>query len=151
MQKRLKQLQALSIAEWQVLLLSLLLLPMIALALKLKGLKWTQALLTTYQTKNSTIPIPENLQLRLAQGTAHMVSVAANHGPYRANCLKKSLAIWWLLKREGITTELSIGVNKESGNFNAHAWVEWQGIVLVDSADVGERFSVFGSNQTRSD
>lgn len=146
MHRRLKQLHALTNAEWKVLLTAMLLLPMIALSLKLKGFKWTQALLSNYIPKKANVSIPEDKQMELTQSIARLVSIAANHGLFRANCLRKSLAIWWLLKRKGITTKLSIGVNKESGNFNAHAWVEWQGTILIDSADVRERFSVFESH-----
>ncbi len=73
-----------------------------------------------------------------------MVSVAANNGPYRANCLKRSLATWWLLQRRGIDAELNIGVNKDEEKFNAHAWVEYMGNTLVEADDVTERFSTFG-------
>jgi len=144
MSKRIQQLQALSADEWRVLLLSMPLLPMIALVLQLKGFKWTQALLSNHSNPKSSIP--EDEQLKMAQSIARMVSAAANHGPYRANCLKKSLATWWLLERRGIATELNIGVNKEAGDFNAHAWVEYRGNVLIDSSDVGERFSAFGKH-----
>ncbi len=145
MRKRLTQLQALTADDWRVLLVAMLLLPLIALALRLKGFKWTQALLSG-QSK-STSPIPADDQAKMAQSIARMVAVAANHGPYRANCLKKSLVTWWLLEHRGIVTELKIGVNKEVEDFNAHAWVECQGKVLNESDDVGERFSAFGSHR----
>ena len=139
--KRLKQLKELKLSEWQVMLTAMLLLPLIALALKMKGVKWTQRFLADH--RKTGLPAPEGQQLEKAQSVARMVSVAANHGLYRTNCLKKSLVTWWLLARRGIKTELKIGVNKDEGEFSAHAWVEYQGNVLVDTADVGERFSAF--------
>jgi hypothetical protein len=62
---------------------------------------------------------------------------------YRATCLPRSLALWWLLRRRGIAADLRIGVRKEGGRFEAHAWTEWRGTVLNDGDDVGERFAVF--------
>ncbi len=144
--KRLRQLEALTVTEWRVLLLSILLLPMIALVLQFKGFKWTQTLLLKHLPKKHGILIPEDEQLKVAQSVARIVSIAANHGFYSANCLKKSLLTWWLLRRRGITVELKIGVNKDAGDFNAHAWVEFRGNVLIDTADVGQRFSAFDSH-----
>ena len=86
-----------------------------------------------------------SLQRLQAINIAKMVTVAANHGPYRANCLKKSLITWWLLAKKGIQSELKIGVNKQEGNFNAHAWVEFHGAVVNDAADIEKRFSLFNA------
>lgn len=143
--KRLKQLEALTVTEWRVLLLSILLLPMIALVLQFKGFKWTQTLLSKHLSEKHGILIPEDEQLKIAQSVARVISIAANHGFYSANCLKKSLLTWWLLRRRGIPIELKIGVNKDVGDFNAHAWVECRGNVLIDTTDVGQRFSAFDS------
>jgi hypothetical protein len=142
MLKRLAQLKALSTNEWHVLLSSLVLLPSIALALRLRGYIWTRAFLLRRipQTSNSS-PKPA---LPTAQSVARMVSVAANYGPYRANCLKRSLATWWLLQRRGIAAELNIGVAKDAGELNAHAWVEYMGSVLVEADDSIGRYSRLG-------
>lgn len=142
MNKRLAQLKALSADEWQVLLFSLVLLPSIALALRLKGFKWTRTFLQK-RIPQSSKPSTDS-DLTTAQSVARMVSAAANHGPYRANCLKRSLATWWLLQRRGVAAELNIGVNKDAGELNAHAWVEYAGHALVEADDVTERFSSFG-------
>ncbi len=141
--KRLKQLEELTFTEWRVLLLAILLLPMIALVLKSIGFKKTQTFLSNHLPKKPKISIHEDMQLEEAESVARMVSIAANHGFYSANCLKKSLLTWWLLGRRGIATELKIGVNKETGDFNAHAWVEYRGNVLIDATDIEDRFSAF--------
>ena len=146
---RLRKLKALSAKEWQVLLTSMVLLPCIGLALHLKGFKWTRAYLQDHvpdrpdDLTGAFTSDPQNA-MRTAESIARMVSVAANNGPYRANCLKQSLATWWLLQRRGIVTDLNIGVNKKAGDFNAHAWVEFMGKTLVEADDVREQFSSFG-------
>ena len=147
--RALNQLKALSVGEWQVLLTSFLLLPSIALALRFKGFKWTREMLQKRIPKTAGHPPdgetsnPQNT-LPTAQSVARMVSAAANHGLYRANCLKRSLATWWLLQRRGIRAELNIGVNKDDGDFSAHAWVSYMGNTLVEAGDVTERYSAFG-------
>ena len=145
------KLKALSKDEWKVLLSSMLLLPAIAVALRLKGFKWTRSFLQkrsphTATSPASNAPSPGELQNTLvtAQSVARMVSVAANHGPYRTNCLKRSLATWWLLQRKGISTELNIGVNRDDGPFKAHAWLEYMGHTLVEADDLSQRYSTFG-------
>jgi hypothetical protein len=75
--------------------------------------------------------------------TTRMVQLAARYCQPWANCLKKSLVLWGLLRRQGIESELRIGVQKEAGNFAAHAWVEYDGFVLNDTQDVRDRFSMF--------
>ena len=81
--------------------------------------------------------------LSRAKLISRAVAIAGNHGVYHANCLKISLLIWWLLGRRGIATDLKIGVNRETGDFNAHAWVEYRGNVLIDATDIDDRFSAF--------
>ena len=148
MYKRLTQLRALSAQEWRILISSQVLLPFIALALRLKGFKWTRAFLQRRipepSPKIETPSTEPEDALLTARSVARMVAVAANHGLYRANCLKRSLATWWLLQRRGIEAELNIGVNRDSGEFNAHAWVEYSGHTLVEADDITERYSSFG-------
>ncbi len=54
-----------------------------------------------------------------------MVNIAALRGPFRPTCLERSLVLWWLLQRDGIQSDLRIGVRKDEGELKAHAWVEY--------------------------
>ena len=67
--------------------------------------------------------------------------MAASQGPCRANCLKQSLALWWLLRLTGIESALRIGVRKGPVGVEAHAWIECRGPPLNDREDVSIRFS----------
>lgn len=78
-----------------------------------------------------------------AKATARMVQIAGRHYPNLANCLSQSLTIWWLLRRQGIRSDLRIGVWPLEHHLEAHAWVEWQGIPLTDDSDVTQRFAPF--------
>lgn len=48
-------------------------------------------------------------------------------------CLHRSLALWWLLGRRGIDSRLQVGVRRQGGRFEAHAWVEYGGLVVNDA------------------
>jgi hypothetical protein len=125
-----------------LLLQALVLLPLVALSLKFCGLNRTQTALTfllptPFMSQQSVERLPQVL------ATARMVRTAAQYYAPWANCLKKSLVLWWLLRRQGIASNLQIGVRREQGNFEAHAWVEYEGVVLNDTQNVRSHFAIF--------
>jgi hypothetical protein len=134
----------LSPAERWSLAQALALLPLTALALWVVGFRRWQAALARLALVGAYMDGRDHADLiGQARTVARMVDVAARHGPYRATCLPRSLVLWWLLLRRGIKCDLRIGVRKEAGRFEAHAWTEWRGTVLNDSEDVRERFAAF--------
>ncbi len=78
-----------------------------------------------------------------ARALARLVQGAAAWSLHCPTCLHRSLTLWWLLGRQGIASELRIGVRTQEGQFEAHAWVEYQGVVLNDRADIGLDFAAF--------
>ena len=144
MSRRITQLRALTTEERRVLLASLFLLPAVTLTLRLKGYRWTRAFLHKRIPEHDALITNSQNPLPRAQSVARMVTIAARHGPYHANCLKQSLVTWWLLQRRGIAAELNIGVNKQSGEFSAHAWVEYSGNTLIKADDTSDQYSTFG-------
>jgi hypothetical protein len=57
----------------------------------------------------------------------------------KATCLTKAVALHILLRRAGLQSRIRIGVAKDAGNFEAHAWVEHQEKVVI--GDIGlQRF-----------
>jgi hypothetical protein len=70
-----------------------------------------------------------------AQEIARMVAAAARNLFFHTDCLERSLTLWWLLCRRGIAAELRFGARKEMASFEAHAWVELDGLVLSDPGD----------------
>jgi len=66
----------------------------------------------------------------------YLVAVAANLIP-GTTCLPRALATQVLLGRHGHGAELHIGVNRDSqGSFQAHAWVETGGKVVIGGPEV---------------
>jgi hypothetical protein len=57
--------------------------------------------------------------------------------------LDQSLALWWLLGRQGIPSVVRIGTRKISEKFEAHAWVECEGVALNEPEDLHHHYTAF--------
>jgi len=132
-------------SERKVLLQALIALPSTALALRFVGFSRWQATLARLA------PVDEKMSsgvagssLERAQRIARMVQAASQYSPRRGNCLEQSLVLWWLLRREGMPSALRIGVRKLESEFEAHAWVELDSVVLNDTGDVHQHYVPFG-------
>lgn len=78
-----------------------------------------------------------------AQTIAILGDAVAHHLPFQPTCLEKSLALWWLLRRHRIPANLRIGARKNAEVFEAHAWVDVDGMILSESGDDRDRFVPF--------
>jgi hypothetical protein len=78
-----------------------------------------------------------------ASAIAMRLDLAARHLFFRTNCLERSLALRWLLRRRGIAADLRIGARKESELFEAHAWVELDGVTINDPDEAHLHFVPF--------
>ena len=84
------------------------------------------------------VPTPTDLSsLRLAW----LVEVAGRYSPIDATCLKQALVLCWLLGKQGLDATLQIGVARDRESLIAHAWVEWNGQVLIGQGGV-EKFQI---------
>lgn len=147
MWERLRRFSSLDSEARGTLLRAALLLPLISVSLKIRGFRATQESLLRF------LAHPQHVS---EEGAAHLVSdaeetrlcvlmvnAAVRHAWRRSTCLEKSLALWWLLKRQGIASELRIGARKTDGKFEAHAWVERQSIAVNDSDDLHRHYAPF--------
>jgi hypothetical protein len=138
--RRLRRLRALSLAQWRVVLLSLVLLPAIQLALRVRGFKWTARQLAAWSDSVARPP-----DVGGARATAEAVAIVAGRRVVGARCLGRSLLLWFLLRRGGCDAELHIGAGRPvAGTLPAHAWVEVAGQPVNDASDVRERFGDLG-------
>lgn len=55
-----------------------------------------------------------------------VVRKVARHHVYPMRCLTRSLLVRHLLAGAGIPVDLRIGVRKDHGTFQAHAWIEYR-------------------------
>jgi len=106
-----------------------LLLPLIRVSLRLRGFRATQKSLQL-RTDRDVAALPEPAAADEIKEACRMVLAAARHSPISFTCLDRSLALWWLLARRGIATQLRIGARKSGEKFEAHAWVERNGAAI---------------------
>ena len=142
MDNKIRKLRALTLREWRLLLVAVVMLPVVALSLRLAGYNRTKKLLSEFISKKTHHK--NSQQPGQAKVIARMVFIAARYGPYRANCLKQSMVLWWLLGRRGLESEIRFGIRKGlEEEFGAHAWVEYEGINLIDSEALQEQVAQF--------
>ena len=79
----------------------------------------------------------------MAMRLGRLVSIASRHGPCTVTCLRRSLALGWLLRRRGLPAQLRVGVGKDDGRTHAHAWVELAGRVVNDHPAVAAEYAVY--------
>jgi len=121
---------------------ALAMLPLVALSLRLRGFQPTRATLQKNLSPSVTRVDSDSLSNKAAL-TAHMVSAADRHGLIHPSCLAKSLTLWRLLGEQGITSRLRIGIRKENGKLEAHAWVERKGVALNDPEERHRHYAAF--------
>ena len=134
-----QQLKGLGAWQWKVLLLTPFILLLTWVRLRSSG--YGQTLRKAQPTSASQLSAED--QLALAKETAYAVAVAIKYGPWRPLCLLRSLTLGWFLGRKGIPYKVQIGVPGGKFDFSAHAWVEFEGVVLNDKDDVADEFVPF--------
>ncbi len=141
---RLEQLRSLSGDERWHLASALFWLPATRVLLRLIGFRRT---LGFYQQHNvlAAEDSPANHDLDIATMAARMISIAANHGLYRAHCLPKALVLIKFLQARDIPCNLKIGTRRQGEEFGAHAWVECAGVAINEDTDVESRYAVFNA------
>ena len=72
-----------------------------------------------------------------------MVRAAAHYGLARPSCLAESLTLWYLLRKHGINAGIRIGVRKQAESFEAHAWVEYEGLALNQDSSLHQHYTAF--------
>ncbi|MFN8445026.1 MAG: lasso peptide biosynthesis B2 protein [Caldilineaceae bacterium] len=79
----------------------------------------------------------------MIQQSEQVLYWASHYGLQAGNCLSQSLTLCWLLRRQGIPTELRIGVRRQAGKFEAHAWLEYNGQPIKEVATVRQQYAAF--------
>lgn len=142
MWEKLRRFSALDRAAQRLFLRAFVMLPSVALRLKLRGFQNAQTALQRTLSPSVAEPSPDLAKTRAAL-TAHMVNAADRHGFVHPSCLAKSLTLWWLLGRQGIPSHLRIGIRKHDDKFEAHAWVERDGAALNEPDEHHHHYAAF--------
>jgi len=67
--------------------------------------------------------------------------IAVRNHLWQMNCLRRSLALRLLLARRGVEAGLVLGVRKEGAAIEGHAWLQINGTVINDRADIARQFT----------
>ena len=126
MKSKLRTLLSFSAQDWILLVQAWSLLLAFDIALRvLPFLKVQGWIKSPNQKKISTVKAE-----RIIQRSSNFVDLAARHHLYPMTCLRRSLALQWLLSKSGLDASLQFGVRRENGTLQAHAWLEYQGQVI---------------------
>jgi len=136
---RITQFHALSAMQQRALLIAWMWLPLFWVGLRVLGLpRFQEWLLKTPATSVRALTLAD------IRALGEAVNIAARHTPFPAACLTRSLLLGWLLQRQGVKSELRIGVRLKQGSLDAHAWVECGGQPVNDRAEAISLFASFG-------
>ena len=121
------------------------LLSLIGLSLRFRGFKRTKEALQKKLPLSSPQEVVKEKAAETVQKTCRMVRAGAHYGIVHPTCLEESLALWYLLQKQGIPARLRIGVCKLPEKFEAHAWVEYDGVALNQAEEVHQHYAAFDS------
>jgi hypothetical protein len=133
----LDKLRALSFAEFLMLVVSVLTLPVVSVLLKLRGFRKTERFMALFSRLGAQ---SEASPVRVGQA-ARMVSIAAARGPYKARCLEQAITVWWMLGVVGISSTIRLGVYKSGTSVEAHAWVLHEGKIVIGQMNEQKEFT----------
>ena len=116
-----------------------LIVPFIEMSLRLVGFKRASSWLRRFARTTETAANPE------AEVERHRRLLFLLHRriPFVGGCLARAIAIWFLLQRKGIATDLRFGVRRRTGTLEVHAWVEYKEKPLTLDPRVQEHYSFF--------
>src|SRR5262249_31151884 len=78
-----------------------------------------------------------------ARRLSRVATAVARYWPTRPLCLKQSLAVYWLLRFNGIGSRLRIGVQSQGDDLLAHAWVEVVDRPINERSTISDTYATF--------
>ena len=85
---------------------------------------------------------PPPLPMERARQVATLVKMAAARHFGKFACLPRSLTLLRLLGQQGIEAHLKLGVRREDGCVEGHAWVEFEGTAINKPGDPDQDFGL---------
>lgn len=143
MRERLRRFKALNRREQAFFLRAAALLPWLWASLRLAGFRRTHRMLRKFLRADGVPALAPADSAARIEATVRMVRAAARHAIGESTCLEESLALWWLLGRQGIAARVRIGARKVNEKFEAHAWVECDGAALNNPGDLHRHYAAF--------
>jgi len=132
MSGRLAAWRSLSGADQRRLLGLACVLPIVELSLRCFGAQRTAWWLAQV-IRPGTVRPTSGLDLQQAERLARLAAMAGRRGILASRCLAQALLVRAMLRRRGLEAVLQLGVRKDDGGFDAHAWVELDGHTLAQA------------------
>ena len=142
MWERLRRFSGLPRPAKALFLRALFLLPILTISLRLSGFKKTRQRLQGALAGRKPIAAGEDPAANISLTTSAVLA-AIRYSLFPSTCLERSLALWWLLSRQGIASQLRIGVRTAEQKFSAHAWVEFDGMALGEPEAPHAHYAAF--------
>lgn len=111
-------------------------------AFRTLGVPRTQALLRRWANRGFASAQSKDEFATIAAAVRAQKIVKRSTG-LSGTCLVRSLALWAILMRRGVTTEIRIGYRKREGLAEGHAWLEHQGKPINEAEDVTATYVLF--------
>jgi len=121
------------------------LLPLVGVSLRVRGFQKTKENLAKKLPTGQVDPDSKTGNVEAVQMTCRMVKAGAHYGFGHPTCLAQSLVLWYLLQKQNIPTRFRIGVKKLTSKFEAHAWLEHEGVALNQTAEPHHHYAAFES------
>lgn len=112
--------------------------PFYQIALKAMGYQRFQRLFITSRLGGKT---PTSIKYAKHQGQLVNLAVGAIAGG--DNCLLRSVMLSRRLAKLGYAPDIMFGIGRSDSAFQAHSWVEVEGIVVNDKDDVAQTHTIF--------
>jgi hypothetical protein len=106
------------------------------LSLKLRGYKRT---IEWIERRVERVPVRIDVPPTVVKAAEWWVAMAAAFYPGRAECLERSLVLYYVLRRQGVSVRYCHGVRPSP--LSAHAWIEYDGEVINDVPEHVKEFS----------
>lgn len=116
--------------------------PFYQLALKALGYQRFQRLFINSRTGQK---MPGSIEHAKRQGRLVNMAVGGMIGGDK--CLLRSVMLARHLTKTGYAPKIKLGVGKENSDFQAHSWVEVDGIVVNDRDGIAESHSIFEASK----
>lgn len=127
--------------DWLVILEAWLAQEYFNLALRLVSF---EKLLARSHPRSQAVSLPGQA-LPAAHRVQRLANAAARLHLPPATCLRRSLALGWMLARRGIHAQISLGVLKGAVGLQAHAWLAIDGQPLGEPEAITENFQILSN------
>src|SRR5215831_6005790 len=135
MRKKLRQLARLSCCEWIVFSQLLFFALIIAIGLQRLAILPLMSRINWCAESRPLKYLPFLSRRYERERLLNLVRLAARVVGGTGSCLLRSLLVFWLLKSRREPVKLLLGVRRKDAGFQAHAWVEAQGVVINENPE----------------